>query len=101
VEAKVPFDCADRGADSAPDCGPGAGRLAAGYIEPPELEESNSLALRLPAVAPGAFWESVASSPSRAGLALTGLASGLFARPLCLGSSPSFLLSYDVPLQLP
>jgi hypothetical protein len=98
VDAKVPFACADRGADPAPDCGPGAGRLAAGSIEPPELEESNSLALRLPAVAPGAFWESVASPPpSRAGLALTGLASGLSPRPLslggCHGSPSSFLLS--------
>jgi hypothetical protein len=49
--------------DPAPDSGPGAGRLAAGSIEPLELEESNSLALRLPALAPGAFWESVASPP--------------------------------------
>jgi hypothetical protein len=43
--------------------GPGAGRLAAGSIEPPEMEESKSLALHLPAVAPGAFLESVASPP--------------------------------------
>jgi hypothetical protein len=40
--AEVPFACADRGADPAPDCGPGVGRLAAYSIEQPELEESNS-----------------------------------------------------------
>jgi hypothetical protein len=36
-----------KGADPAPDSGPGAGRLVAGSIESPELV--SSLALRLPA----------------------------------------------------
>jgi hypothetical protein len=43
--AELPFACAGRGADPAPDSGPGAGRLVAGSMEPPESDESNSLAL--------------------------------------------------------
>jgi hypothetical protein len=54
--AGFPFACAGRGADPAPDSGPGALRLMACSIEPPESDESNSLALRLPALARGAFW---------------------------------------------
>jgi hypothetical protein len=48
---------AGRGADPVPDSGPGAGRLAASSIELPELDESSSVALRLPAVALGFCWE--------------------------------------------
>jgi hypothetical protein len=82
---------------------PGAGRLVAGSMEPPESDESNSLALRLPAVARGVLWETEVSPRGRAGLATTGLASGLFARPFSLGGSLGFstlLLRNDVPLQL-
>jgi hypothetical protein len=42
-----PVTGAGRGAAPGPDSGPGAERLAAGSIEPPELDESNSVALRL------------------------------------------------------
>jgi hypothetical protein len=35
---------AGRGADPAPDSGPGAERLAAGSFKPPELDESNACA---------------------------------------------------------
>jgi hypothetical protein len=40
--------------DLAQGIGPGAGRLVAGSMEPPESDESNSLALRLPTAARGA-----------------------------------------------
>jgi hypothetical protein len=101
--AELPFACAGRGADPAPDNGPGAGRLVAGSMEPSESDESNSLALRLPAVARGAFWETEVSPPGRAGWAPTGLASGSYARPFSLGGilglSPP-RLHYYIPLQL-
>jgi hypothetical protein len=59
-------------------------------MEPPESDESNSLALRLPAVAREAFWETEVSPPGRSGLAPTGLASRSFARPFSLGGSLGF-----------
>jgi hypothetical protein len=102
--AELPFACVGRGADPAPDNGPGAGRLVAGCMEPPEPDESNSLALRLPTVARGVFWETEVSPLGRAGLAPTGQASGSFARPFSLGGRLGFsplLLRNDVPLQLP
>jgi hypothetical protein len=60
--AELPFACAGRGAYPTPDSGPVAGCLVAGSIEPPESDESNSLALRLPTVARGAFWETEVST---------------------------------------
>jgi hypothetical protein len=50
---EIHFACAGRGADPAPDSGPGAGRLVAGSIEPPGSGVSNFLALRLPGLAQG------------------------------------------------
>jgi hypothetical protein len=71
-------------------------------METPESDESNSLALGLPAMAREAFWETEVS-PCRAQLAPTGLASGSFARPFSLCGSLDFfplLLRKNVPLQL-
>jgi hypothetical protein len=50
-----PFACGRGGADSASDSGRGAGIHVAGSVEPPELDESNSLTLRLLASASGAL----------------------------------------------
>jgi hypothetical protein len=70
----------------APDSGPRAGRLASGSIELPELDVTNSLALRLPMATLGGFLEERSLLPlGRAALAPTVLASGSFARPSCLG----------------
>jgi hypothetical protein len=55
----APLACVGRGADPAPGTGPGAWRLVAGSIEPPESDESNSLALRLPAAARGTVCRSL------------------------------------------
>jgi hypothetical protein len=54
--------CVGTGADPAPGIGPGAGHLMAGSIEPPESDESNSLALRFPTVALGAVCGRVGAS---------------------------------------
>jgi hypothetical protein len=51
------------GDDHAPDSALGAGRLAVCSIEPPELDESNSVALCLPTVVLGSFWDTGVSSP--------------------------------------
>jgi hypothetical protein len=51
-----------RGADPTPGFGPEAGRLVACSNEPPESEESNSLALRLPTAARGAVCRSAGAS---------------------------------------
>jgi hypothetical protein len=56
-----------------PDNGPGAGRLVGGSIEPPESDESKSLALCLPAAGLRAFWETAVPPPP--------------AEPGCLGHS--------------
>jgi hypothetical protein len=58
----LPFTGAGRGADPVRDSGPGAGRLAAGSIEPPNVDGSSSVALCLPAVALGFCWETGVSS---------------------------------------
>jgi hypothetical protein len=65
--AAPPFACAGRGADTSPDHDPGAERLVAGSMEPPESDESYSLALRLLAVVRGAFWETEVSPPAGPG----------------------------------
>jgi hypothetical protein len=57
-----PLACVGRGADPAPGIGLGAGRLVAGSIEPPESDESNSLALHLTTVAQGAVCRSAGAS---------------------------------------
>jgi hypothetical protein len=54
--------CVGRGADPTPGFGPEAWRLVAVYNEPPESEESNSLALRLPSAARGAVSRSAGAS---------------------------------------
>jgi hypothetical protein len=64
--------------DPVPDSGPGAGRLATGSIEPPEMDESSSVALHLPALALGFCWETGGLLLSRA---------VLLVRPLCLADS--------------
>ena len=53
---------AGRGADPAPDNGPGAGRLVVGSIEPPELV--SSMALRLPKGCFGVCRDGVVVFPS-------------------------------------
>jgi hypothetical protein len=101
--AELPFACAGRCVDPAPDSGSGAGRRVAGSMEPLESDVSNSLALRFPAVARGTFWETEVSPPGRAGLAPTVLASGSFAQLFSLGGSlglSPLLFRYYVPLQL-
>jgi hypothetical protein len=60
----LPFAGAARGAELVPDSGPGSGRIADGCIEPPELDESTSVSLRLPAVSLGFCWETGVSSRS-------------------------------------
>jgi hypothetical protein len=53
-----PLTDAGRGVDPAPDSGLEAERLAARSIEPPELDESNSVVLHLPAVVLGFCYKS-------------------------------------------
>jgi hypothetical protein len=72
-----------------PGSGQWPGRLVAGSMEPPESDESDTLALRLPSVARGGFLRPK-SPHGTAGLAPTGLASGSFARPFSRGGSLCF-----------
>jgi hypothetical protein len=62
-----PLIHAGRGTDPSQVSGPEAERLAAGYIDPPELDESNSVALRFPAVPLGFCWETGISSRAQVG----------------------------------
>jgi hypothetical protein len=96
--AELSFASAGRGADPDPDRGPGAGHPVAGSMEQPESDESNLLALHLPAVAVGAS-RKPKSPPSRAALTPTGLVSGSFAIAFILRGSlvfSPFLLRYPV-----
>jgi hypothetical protein len=88
---EFPLDCIGRGVDSAGDCGPGDGRQLAGSNEPPGSNESNSLALRLPALVCGdTAGGRRLSHTRRAGLPPTDQSSESFARPSCLGEGLGF-----------
>jgi hypothetical protein len=86
---ELPFACAGRCADPAPDNDPGVGRLVAGSMEPPESDESNSLALRLPTVARGALWGTEVPPPVEPGWRPLGWPVGRSPDPLALAAASS------------
>jgi hypothetical protein len=96
--AELPFAYAGRSSDPAPDIGPVAGRLVAGSIEPPESDESISLALHLPAAAVGAFSETAISPPpprAKSGLRPPDWQLGRSRDPLTLAADAASLLFFS------
>jgi hypothetical protein len=92
--AELSFASAGRGAEN----GSGAGRFVEGSMQPPESDESNSLALRLPAVARGAFRETEVSRPAEPGWRPLGWPVGRSPDPLALAAASASLLFFSATM---